>query len=236
MRTRQVNPLRACRGRSFRITRGALLLAALGLAASTAWAAPQAFRFSDLDLRDPHTFVSFLGCRDFTDVQLVGFSFNSDVQSRIQNDTDQDGSLDQNWLLVWDDLVPGASSDQLLFISGRCTAPMAGTSCESGLESSPVVLSSSHSASGGCLGAIAGTTRPYTPAVATVSSPCFVTAPMVGLLRIHRDAGPLHGPHTGCGAARQTRSAAAGLAEPRRVRGHHPVGRHGARAARRGGS
>ncbi|MEQ1833032.1 MAG: FlgD immunoglobulin-like domain containing protein [Candidatus Eisenbacteria bacterium] len=159
------------------VASGALLLATLTLAPNIAMAAPQAFRFTDLDLRDPHTFVSFIGCRDFTDVLLGGSSFNGDIQSRIQDDTDHDGLLDQSWLLVWDDLVPDAPSDQLLFVSGRCTAPTAGTRCEAGFEWSPVVLSSDHSASGACLGTLAGSTHPYSPAVTLATGPCFATAP-----------------------------------------------------------
>ena len=177
MRSLPVSPL--CVHRSPRDAAAcvAVLLAALLLAPSNAKATPQAFRFTDLDLRDPHTFVSFVGCRDFTDVLLGGSSFNGDIQSHVQGDTDLDGQLDQNWLLVWDDLLPGAASDQLLFVTGRCSAPMASTSCDAGVESSPVVLSSVHSPSGACLGALAGTTRPYTPAVNLVPGPCFATAP-----------------------------------------------------------
>src|SRR5688572_21494438 len=47
-----------------------------------------AFRLTDLDLRDPHLYVEFLGCRDVTDTQLVGFSVNNELQTAIQTDGD----------------------------------------------------------------------------------------------------------------------------------------------------
>ena len=46
-------------------------LALLAALAGTGAAAQTAFRFNDLDLRDPHVYVNFIGCRDVTDTPLV---------------------------------------------------------------------------------------------------------------------------------------------------------------------
>ncbi|MEO6065675.1 MAG: hypothetical protein ABIP49_07870, partial [Lysobacterales bacterium] len=54
------------------------------------------FRFSDMDLRDPHVYVDFLGCRDITDTPIAGFSINAEIQDSIQNDGDGDGLLDRS--------------------------------------------------------------------------------------------------------------------------------------------
>ena len=136
---------------------------------------PIAMRISDLDLRDPHVFVDFLGCRDITDTPLVGFSVNGELQTRIQTDGDGDGLLDRSELLVFEplDTLDGALG-ALDWLSADCTAPLAGTACAgNGGQDVATVYSSQTTAA--CLGALAGTIRPYAPAISGASAPCFVT-------------------------------------------------------------
>ena len=160
----------------------ALLMAWLVVPAAS-WAADTAFRFSDLDVRDPHFFVSFLGCRDVTDTPLGGYSVNGQLQTNITTDGDGDGLLDLSYLLVFNPLDPTASSGSLRFGNGDCTAPMGSTACSP--SSTPFVpLTYQNQAAGSCLGVLAGTTHPYNPAVTTTTAPCFVTNPAIVTLNL----------------------------------------------------
>jgi hypothetical protein len=146
-----------------------------GVLALPAHAQSTAFRFADFDWRDPHVFVSFLGCRDITDTPLSGFSINGDLQARIQGDSDSDGYLDLGLLLVFDPLDQSAAGGSLRFESASCTAPSASTSC--GPSGTTTYLTYANVASGQCLGTLAGTTHGYSPAVGAPVAPGFVTAP-----------------------------------------------------------
>ena len=138
---------------------------------------PVAFRISDLDLRDPHMFVSFLGCRDVTDTPLTGFAVNDDYATKIQTDgTPSDGFLNLSLLSVFsplDQSVPGGGT--FTFTAGVCTAPMASTSCTA--SGSPLAIAFTNAGVGQCLAALAGTTRPFAPAVGSTPAPCFGGAP-----------------------------------------------------------
>ncbi len=89
--------------------------------------APQVFRFSDLDLRDPHVFVDagILGCFDFTDepIPLAGFSFNGSLQDQITGDADLDGFLDLSSLLLFRQLDLSAVGERVDFDDGLCVTP-----------------------------------------------------------------------------------------------------------------
>ncbi len=134
-------------------------------------AAKTAFRISDMDWRDPHMFVNFIGCRDITDTLLGGFAFNPYLQTLIQTDGDSDGMLDLSYLIIFDPLDQSAGGGTATFAMSECTAPMAGTTCDSLIN--PIVGTYTNMAST-CLSTIAGTTHPYTPAVVSTSAPCFV--------------------------------------------------------------
>lgn len=152
----------------------------LALSLLPAWSsghAQTAFRLTDLDLRDPHAYVSFLGCRDFTDTPLGGSSFNLDVQALIQQDGDGDGRLDLSHVL----LFPGSPAGTLSFGSSECTAPMSGTSCATPAGTPVTIVTFAEQTAGTCLGAIAGTVRPYTPGIVSATAPCFVTAAIPSL-------------------------------------------------------
>lgn len=142
---------------------------------STCQFLPSAFRFADLDLRDPHVFVDFLGCRDVTDNALLGFAVNGELQTNIQTDGDNDGLLDLSPTLVFRPLVQtNAATTPLQLYFADCTAPMSSTMCSPG-TAAPISVTATTSTTMTCLSPIANTTRPYTPAITNATMPCFST-------------------------------------------------------------
>ena len=143
---------------------------------STCQLSPSAFRFADLDLRDPHVFVDFLGCRDVTDNGLLGFSVNGELQTNIQGDGDNDGELDLSPTLVFRPLAQtNAATTPLELYFADCTAPMASTMCSPGTQP-PIAVMATTSTTMTCLTPVAGTTMfPYTPTITTTTVPCFST-------------------------------------------------------------
>ncbi len=143
---------------------------------------PTAFRFSDLDVRDPHVFVNFLGCRDVTDTALAGFSVNGQLQTSIQTDgTDADTNLDLSIATVFRPLAQTAATSPLEVHFPTCTAPLGTTTCSrmpSG--TTPILTTGTNMATGSCLAALTGTigAPAYTPAITTPSGPCYVSAPV----------------------------------------------------------
>ena len=138
---------------------------------------PTAFRFTDLDLRDPHVFVNFIACNDVTDTQLAGFAVNSKFQDSITMDTDGDGLLDFSPTIVFRPLDQSAGTSDVEIHIADCTAPMAGTSCTAGAGSTAMATATNMSGTQ-CLDALAGTTHGYSPAITPTSAPCFVTSPV----------------------------------------------------------
>jgi hypothetical protein len=143
----------------------------------------EVFRLSDLDLRDPHLYVTFpvVGCSDITDQDFpfgLGQSFNGQIESAITGDSEPDGFLDSSFLLEFRPFDAAANDLRLDIGSGLCTAPMAGTSCAPDPGGLPQTAAYEGVAAGPCLAAIAGTTYgPYAPEVASVAAPCFVSTP-----------------------------------------------------------
>jgi len=138
---------------------------------------PTAFRFDTLELRDPHVFVDFIGCRDVTDTQFVGFSVNNEILKAIQNDNSSpaDGKLDLSPTAVFRPLVQtNATSTPLDFYFADCTAPIATTSCKPGTIA-PASVTATNAATGTCLAPLANTTHPYSPAITKATGPCFST-------------------------------------------------------------
>ncbi|HET6347811.1 MAG TPA: T9SS type A sorting domain-containing protein [Candidatus Krumholzibacteria bacterium] len=95
---------------------------------------------------------------------------NGDLQTRIQTDTDGDGLLDLNYLLVFDPLDQFGPGGSFGFVAGGCVAPMASTSCwaYSSIATSYANMPAT------CLGVLAGTTSSYTPGVTPTAPPCFL--------------------------------------------------------------
>ncbi len=144
--------------------------------------APKAFRFADLDLRDPHLFaeveVVIVLCLDFTDEPLpvVNFSFNGSLETQITTDSDADDFLDLSTLLLFRPLDPEALAGRVDLVAGECLAPIGvPTTCAADPVVVPTMLTYDGLTTGSCLETVAGTTSGYTPGVGTPSSPCFVT-------------------------------------------------------------
>ncbi|HEX5130971.1 MAG TPA: FlgD immunoglobulin-like domain containing protein [Candidatus Krumholzibacteria bacterium] len=156
---------------------GVALAVLVALPASAAHAAKTAFRLTDLDWRDPHLFavISTLGCTDITNFNAFGvLGMNPSLQNSIQTDTDSDGNLDLNLVIVFDPLDQAGSGGTLAFGAVTCSAPLGTTACA---PYSPLPLYAYDNTPAVCLTAIAGTTNAaYTPALVTPGSPCFVAA------------------------------------------------------------
>jgi len=134
-----------------------------------------AFRFSDLDMREPHTFLSLLWCRDFTDTTILGMSANSFFQNDVQKNTNDDGTLKTNYLLVFKSLDTTGSGPLEVYVTSTCSSPMSTTSCDS-TSASATFTTYTTSSSGQCLDAIPGTLHPYNnPAITYSTAPCFTT-------------------------------------------------------------
>ncbi len=155
----------------------------------TDWTAgpAQAFRFADLDLRDPHLFLNLspFGCIDFTDTELpfgLGPSFNEALEDSITLDGDTNGFLDLSLLLLFRPLDSMATTERVDSVSGRCTAPLAGTSCNREPGSMADLIPYDGFPAGNCLEPSPGTTSGYSPAVTEPAGPCFVTQPRESIL------------------------------------------------------
>jgi hypothetical protein len=138
------------------------------------FAQPTAFRFTDLDLRDPHVYVNVLGARDITDNSVGGSSVNGELQSSMSSDDDGDGYLDRSPVNLFRTLgQAAATSSAEVDFRAQCTAT-ATITCSPGVPTSALA---SNQSSGTCLDAVAGTTTAaYSPEITNSSSPCFSTA------------------------------------------------------------
>lgn len=141
-----------------------------------------AYRFTDLDLRDPHVFVdaSFFGCPDVTDTPFFlapDFTANGEFQDSVQLDGDGDGLLDLSALVLMDPLDQVSATTPMEVDFPDCTAPMASTVCTG--SGSSTATTANNSSSGTCLGELAGTTSGYSPAIveatAIAGSACFAS-------------------------------------------------------------
>ena len=141
---------------------------------STCQLPPSAFRFADLDLRDPHVFVDFLGCRDVTDTSILPFSVNGELQTNIQTDGDGDGKLDLSPTLVFRPLTQtNAATTPLQLYFADCTAPMSSTMCSPGTQA-PISVTATTSLTMTCLTPVTGSVvHTYTPAITNATMPCF---------------------------------------------------------------
>jgi hypothetical protein len=135
-----------------------------------------AFRFTDLDLRDPHVVIDYLGTRDITDTPFVGFSINGELQKNLTTDEGEDGLLDMSPVNLFDPFDQGAATmPAQIDPNATCAAPPQPIVCEPG--TSPATATTATNASvGTCLDVLtATTTASYTPEVTTPTAPCFAT-------------------------------------------------------------
>jgi hypothetical protein len=154
------------------------------------------FRFTDLDLRDPHVYsvVPGFGLTDLTN--LTPLSFNGAMETALTTDGDGDGFLDLSLVNLFRPLDQAATTTGAALETGaRCPAPPA-TSCALGAGAIPgAATTATNLASGVCLEPITGTTYvSYSPAVASATAPCFstsaatVTIPFAGIPLTLEDA------------------------------------------------
>lgn len=146
------------------------------------------FRFTDLDLRDPHVFLPITVppfptlCSDFTDnaIPTTTTSFNSSIQAAYSADTNPaDGILDSSSLLWFRPLRRDGVVARVDNGGADCTAPAPPASCSASATAVPTAYAYAAASTGTCLTTLAGTlgTPAYSPAIATPAGPCFVTAP-----------------------------------------------------------
>jgi len=106
---------------------------------------PDALRFSDTDLRDPHIFVDIgfpLGCRDVTDEGVAGVvpGFNEEIEASITGDDDGDGLLDSSTLLIFRPFDGAIVDGAVLMSEADCTAPVESTQCTLSADAEPHYL------------------------------------------------------------------------------------------------
>ena len=89
-----------------------------------------------------------------------------------------DGLLDLSFVLEFDPLVQAdGSGGAVTLYESDCSAPAGSTSCTPTVGATAVMTTYTSQTTGTCLAPVAGSTRAgYTPAIATPSAPCFVTA------------------------------------------------------------
>lgn len=144
-----------------------------------------AFRFTDLDLMDPHVFaaVPILGCTDVTNLSFLGTNgINPLLEENIRLDGDGDGLLDLSTVQTFAPFVQAAgtmSASELVFPD--CTAPMSSTSCTLPMGAMRTMATATNSGGGAvCLDVLAGTARPYAPVIRVPTAPgggtCYVAS------------------------------------------------------------
>lgn len=149
---------------------------------------PTSFRFTDLDLRDPHVFLPITVaplptiCFDFTDTAIptTSVSFNGSIQASYNSDTNPaDGFLDASSLLWFRPLAQDGRVARVDNGPADCLAPAPTTGCAPRPATEPTVYTYAAAASGSCLAPLPGTigVPAYSPAIAAPSAPCFTTAP-----------------------------------------------------------
>lgn len=141
---------------------------------------PDVFRFSDLDLRDPHVFVDLgaLGCLDVTDSAPAGvMSLNEQLETAVTTDDDGDGLLDLSVLLGFRPFDPSAVALRLDTGPGDCLEPIGSTVCDWRIPPVPRTTAYDAPASGACLEPHPGTTSGYSPGITTPFAPCVVSRP-----------------------------------------------------------
>ena len=145
------------------------------------------FRFTDLDLRDPHVFLPITIppfptlCADFTDnvIPTTTVSFNGSIQDSYSTDSNPaDGVLDASSLLWFRPLRRDGGIARVDNGGADCLAPAPPASCSASTTAVPQAYVYASAVNGTCLAPLAGTigTPAYSPSIATPAGPCFVTA------------------------------------------------------------
>ncbi len=136
-----------------------------------------AFRLTDLDLRDPHVTIEFIGVHDVTDNSIAGFSINGQLQTNLTTDGDENGFLDASPVNLFAPFDQAASTiPAQVDFAAACAAPPQPTVCGPGM---PIATTATTASAGTCLGVLnETTTASYSPEVTTPTAPCFATDEM----------------------------------------------------------
>ena len=138
-----------------------------------------AFRFTDLDLRDPHVHALAILCLDVTPHGALGFSVNDTLRDSLtaDGDTPPDGLLDLAPTLVFRSFTQTAGATQPVEVHlADCTAPQASTMCRPSGDT-VAMATATNMATGTCLSPTPGTFRTqYTPTITNATGPCFGTS------------------------------------------------------------
>jgi len=146
------------------------------------------FRFTDLDLRDPHVFLPITIaplptiCFDFTDnaIPTTTVSFNGNIQASYNSDSNPaDGFLDASSLLWFRPLTQDGRVARVDNGGADCLAPAPTSGCAPSATAVATAYAYASFAAGTCLSSLPGTqgSPAYAPAIASPAGSCFVTAP-----------------------------------------------------------
>lgn len=144
--------------------------------------AADAFRFTEMFVRDPHFFITpILGCEDITDKGILGSpAINEQFNEAIVTDLDpQDGFLNMSFMLLFRPLDQAAANGSFEFATGDCTAPIESSSCEikAGTEAAAGKYTNLADV---CLEPIPGelSSANYEPKPGSATGPCFRGDPL----------------------------------------------------------
>jgi len=132
-----------------------------------------AFRITELYLRDPHLFA---GISDLTERPVLNVSINQIlIPDKISMDADHDGFLDLSILFLMSSGAIAASST-LVSVDGKCAAN-APLRCVPDLDSGVrATWEIETRTTGNCLEPLPGTTSGYQPSISVPSAPCFASS------------------------------------------------------------
>ena len=149
---------------------------------------PTAFRIDEMDLMDPHFFVSVFGCRDVTENPFLGFSVNGALNDEID-------AYNLNYVDVFRPLdIAAASTPMDLVIGATCSMGPSRDTCSVGMGSVTSTTANNRPLGMTCYTADPSTlTAMYTPEINVVTGPCFVTDPRDIVVDINGIAVPLQG-------------------------------------------
>lgn len=133
-----------------------------------------AFRITELYLRDPHLFA---GISDLTERPVLNVSINQIlIPGKLTMDADHDGFLDVSVIFLMPQSDAVAADATLTIVDGEC-ASNAPLRCKHEPDSSLRATWTIESrTTGTCLAPISGTTSAYQPAITVPSAPCFATS------------------------------------------------------------
>ena len=158
------------------------------------------FRFTDMDIEDPHLFANILGCNDVTDSVFGIDGVNPLLQTNIQTDGDDpaDGMLDLSLVQVFAPLSQAAGTTSPTRVTfPDCTTPFSAPACTLPAAGDRTMTVDATAMGGGavCLGTVPMTTRytfplPTAPTGGTcyVASAGTITIDLDGILITLNDA------------------------------------------------